>query len=154
MMLIEKNILVAEDDPNDAFLLKRAFAREGVKVSLRFAQDGQEAVDYLTGENGFNDRQEHPLPDLLLLDLKMPKLNGFEVLQWVRRQPGLNRMLVVMLTSSGEMEDINRAYDLGANSYLVKPTNHEDLSHIAKLVRDYWIDRNKRPEYGPIPLAS
>jgi CheY-like chemotaxis protein len=140
-----KKVLIAEDDPSDIFLLKRAFAAAGVTASLHFVRDGQEAIDYLEGEDIYSDRSTHPLPDLFLLDLKMPRLNGFDVLTWLRNQPGLKRLLVTILTSSDQPEDINRAYDLGANSYLLKPNNSQDLSDLVKRVQKYWLEINQRP---------
>ena len=94
---------------------------------VRVVTDGQEAIDYLRGEPPFMDRGTHPMPQLLLLDLKMPRLNGFEVLSWLKTQPGLRRLLAIVFSSSAEAGDINRAYDLGANSYLVKPHATEQL---------------------------
>jgi len=138
-------VLVAEDDPTDVFLLKRAFQLAQVPATLHFVRDGQEAIDYLEGQDGYKDRAEHPLPDLLLLDLKMPRLNGFDVLAWLRRQPGLKRLLVTVLTSSDQPDDINRAYDLGANSYLLKPHNSSQLSDLVAQVKRYWLDLNQRP---------
>ena len=89
-----KRVLIAEDDPGDVFLLQRAFSTAGVSASLHFVRDGQEAIDYLGGEASFADRTAYPLPELMLLDLKMPRLNGFDVLEWLRKQPGLRRLLV------------------------------------------------------------
>src|SRR5580765_2760140 len=98
-----KTILVAEDNPDDAFLLKRAFAQAGINVRLDFVQDGEQVIHYLKGENGYGDREAHPFPVLLLLDLKMPRLDGFDVLEWLRQQPGgLKRLLVTVLTSSDQ----------------------------------------------------
>lgn len=142
---MSKRVLIAEDDPSDIFLLKRAFALAQVPATLHFVRDGQEAIDYLEGDAGYKDRSAHPLPDLLLLDLKMPKLNGFDVLHWLRRQPGLKRLLVTVLTSSDQPDDINRAYDLGANSYLLKPHNSSDLSDLVAQVKRYWLDLNQQP---------
>ena len=142
---MSKRVLIAEDDPSDIFLLKRAFSLAQVPATLHFVRDGQEAIDYLDGDAGYKDRSAHPLPDLLLLDLKMPKLNGFDVLHWLRRQPGLKRLLVAILTSSDQPEDINRAYDLGANSYLLKPHNSTQLSELVALVKRYWLDLNQQP---------
>src|ERR1051326_8590666 len=85
---MSKRVLIAEDDPSDVFLLKRAFALAQIPATLHFVRDGQEAIDYLEGEAAYNDRTAYPLPDLMLLDLKMPKLNGFDVLSWLRRRPG------------------------------------------------------------------
>jgi len=138
-----KRVLVAEDDPGDVFLLERAFARAGVPAQLHFVRDGQEAIDYLGGEKQYANRELHPLPHLLLLDLKMPKLSGFDVLGWLRQQPGLKRLLVTILTSSDQPQDINRAYDLGANSYLLKPHNSESLSDLVKRMEQYWLELNR-----------
>jgi CheY-like chemotaxis protein len=139
-------ILVAEDDSSDAFFLQRAFQRAGIPTTLHFVRDGQEVLEYLRGDQQFADRKAHPFPRLLLLDLKMPRLNGFEVLDWLRRQPSLKRLLVVIFSSSEEIKDINRAYDLGANSYLVKPHAAEDLLELVGRLRNYWLETNKSPD--------
>jgi CheY-like chemotaxis protein len=140
-----KQVLIAEDDPSDVFLLRRAFSAAGVSASLHFVRDGQEAIDYLGGEANYSDRNEFPLPDLMLLDLKMPRLNGFDVLEWLRQQPGLKRLLVTILTSSDQARDIDRAYDLGANSYLLKPHGTTELAELVQRVQRYWLDLNQRP---------
>ncbi len=147
--MVDKRILIAEDDPGDAFLLERAFSKSGLNFVVSFVHDGQEAIDYLSGQNEYADRGKHPIPDLLLLDLKMPRVDGFEVLQWLRNQPGLSRMLVIVLTSSDQTRDINKAYELGANSYLVKPIELGDLENLASVVQNYWMGLNRRPEYTP-----
>jgi CheY-like chemotaxis protein len=142
---MRKKVLIAEDDPGDVFLLQRAFSTAQVPASLHFVRDGQEAIDYLEGDSAFSDRETYPLPDLMLLDLKMPRLNGFDVLSRLRQQPGLKRLLVTILTSSDEPQDINRAYDLGANSYLLKPHSSNELSELVKRVEKYWLEANQRP---------
>jgi CheY-like chemotaxis protein len=142
---MSKRVLIAEDDASDVFLLKRAFVLAEVPATLHFVSDGQEAIDYLEGDAAYQDRAAYPLPDLLLLDLKMPRLNGFDVLAWLRRQPGLKRLLVTVLTSSDQPDDINRAYDLGANSYLLKPHSSSDLSQLVAQVKRYWLDLNQCP---------
>ena len=142
---MSKRVLIAEDDASDIFLLKRAFAMAQVPATLHFVRDGQEAIDYLEGGAAYNNRAEYPLPDLMILDLKMPRLNGFDVLKWLRGQPGLKRLLVTVLTSSDQPDDINRAYDLGANSYLLKPHNSNELSELVGQVKRYWLDLNQRP---------
>src|SRR5436189_2858245 len=139
----KKKVLVAEDDPGDVFLLRRAFSLCGTSTTLLFVRDGQEVIDYLRGENEYADRKSFPLPDLLLLDLKMPRLNGFDVLEWLRDQPGLKRLLVTVLTSSDQPQDVNRAYDLGANSYLVKPHGSGELAELVQRVQRYWLESNR-----------
>ena len=145
-MIKRAGILVAEDDSTDAFLLKRTFAKAGTVATLHFVRDGQEAVDYLSGEGSFADRDQHPIPNLLLSDLKMPRLDGFQVLDWLRRQPGLKRLPVVILSSSNEPGDVNRAYDLGVNSYLVKPHSAERLSALVQQLNIYWLETNSSPD--------
>src|ERR1041385_7784029 len=105
IMSAQKTILVADDDSNDIFLLKRAFHKAGVDVHMEFLRDGEQVIRYLKGSDY---KGETPIPELLLLDLKMPRVNGFEVLEWIRRQPGLRRLLIIVLTSSDEPRDINR----------------------------------------------
>jgi len=141
-----ETILVAEDDTADAFFLKRAFAKVGVPTSLQFVRDGQEAIEYLQGEDDFANRLAHPLPDLLLLDLKMPRMDGFQVLDWVRQQPSFKRVPAIIFSSSPQDHDINRAYDLGANSYLVKPHSSEELVVLVEKLKLYWIETNKNPD--------
>src|SRR5205807_5891563 len=108
----------------------------------------EEAIEYLKGEGKFADRQEHPLPSLLLLDLNMPLRNGFEVLEWLRLQPGLRRLLVIVFTSSQLPEDVNRAFELGANSYLVKPHDFKKLEETARYLEEYWLKLNRCPDYA------
>jgi len=138
----KKTVLIAEDDADDVFLLQRAFSKAGINANLQFASDGEEAIRYLLSA----DQQENPIPDLLLLDLKMPRVDGFTVLDWVRKQPGLKRLLVTVLTSSGARVDINRAYDLGANSYLLKPFSNENLVQLVGHLQTYWLGINFAPE--------
>ena len=141
-----KRVLIAEDDPSDVFFLQRAFSAAALPTtSLHFVKDGQEAIDYLEGEKAYSNRDAFPLPDLILLDLKMPRLNGFDVLDWLRKQPQLKRLLVTVLTSSDQPQDINRAYDLGANSYLLKPHSTEHLSDLVKHLQKYWLELNRCP---------
>jgi CheY-like chemotaxis protein len=145
-MIKRAGILVAEDDSTDAFLLKRTFEKAGTVTSLHFVRDGQEVVDYLSGEGSFADREQHPIPSLLLSDLKMPRLDGFQVLDWLRRQPGLKRLPVVILSSSNEPGDVNRAYDLGVNSYLIKPHSAERLTALVQQLHLYWLETNSIPD--------
>ena len=136
------HILVAEDDPTDAFFFQRAFRRAGIPVALHFVRDGQEVIDYLRGTGPFADRGLYPYPQLLLLDLRMPRLDGFDVLQWIRKQPALSQLLVVLFSSSDEPRDISRAYDLGANWYMVKPHSMDELTEMVGRFKKYWLDAN------------
>jgi CheY-like chemotaxis protein len=125
-------VLVVDDSDTDGVLMRTVFERAGVVVPLRFVSDGVDAVAYLNGDGVYADRDRFPLPTVMLLDLNMPRKNGFEVLEWLRQQPTLKRLCVFVLSSSSRPEDIDRSYDLGANSYLVKPTNLDGLTHLAK----------------------
>ena len=139
-------ILLAEDDPNDVLLIQRAFQRNHVANPVQVVRDGEEALAYLSGQAPFADRERHPLPVLMLMDLKMPRKSGLEVLEWVRRQPGLKRLPIIVLTSSNQSPDINRAYELGANSYLVKPAGFDSLLDLVKNLDMYWLILNEKPE--------
>jgi CheY-like chemotaxis protein len=109
--------------------------------------NGDEVVDYLAGIAPYENRAVYPIPSLILLDIKLPRRSGFEVLEWIRKQrSGLKRLPVVMLTSSRHSADINRAYDLGANSYLAKPDTASKLGQLASLVQSYWFSCNENPD--------
>ena len=138
-------ILHVEDDPNDVLLVNRAIQKSNAAMIVRSVTDGDQALAYLAGRDSFADRQEYPLPHLVLLDLKMPRKSGLEVLAWIRQQPRLKRMVVVIFTSSKHDQDINRAYDLGANSYLVKPVGFDALQETMKQVNHYWGKLNQAP---------
>ena len=131
-MTTDPVILLVDDSPNDALLLAAVFQRSGFDRPPRLATSGEEAIAYLQGEGRYHDRTEFPLPAVMLLDLNMPRMNGLEVLAWIRRQPGLGRMAVYILSASSRREDINRAYALGANAFLVKPGRLDELTHLAK----------------------
>jgi CheY-like chemotaxis protein len=141
-------ILLVEDDPNDVLLTRRAFAKAGVSASLSVVEDGDAAVDYLAGTGPYADRTQYPLPTIVLLDLKLPRRSGLEVLTWIRQQSPLKRIPVVVLTSSRESVDVNRAYDQGANSYLVKPVSFEELAKLMHALNVYWDGWNVKPEMG------
>lgn len=124
---VSLNILVAEDNPDDLFLLQAAFERADVNSRLEPVGDGLEALAYLKGEGPFEDRASHPIPDIMLLDLNMPRRNGFEVLEWVRQNHEYARLVVHVLTASAREADVERAYELGANSYVTKPSRLDEL---------------------------
>ena len=139
-------ILLVEDSPDDALLIQRAFRKANLANPVQLVQDGEEAVAYLSGAPPFEDRARFPLPVFMLLDLKLPRRSGLEVLEWLRQRSDIKRLPVVVLTSSRETVDVNRAYDLGVNSYLTKPVGFEALLEMVKNVNLYWLVLNERPE--------
>ena len=141
-------ILHVEDDPNDVVLVGLAFRKAAIGVNLQVVNDGEQAVQYLSGEGPYGDRHAFPIPALVLLDVKLPRRSGLEVLSWVRGSEELRRVPVVMLTSSNQAGDVNRAYDLMANSYLVKPSALEDLVELVKKITGYWLELNVKPLIG------
>jgi CheY-like chemotaxis protein len=126
--------------------MQRAFRKANLTNPLHVARDGQEAIDYLSHRGKFADAKQYPPPTLMLLDLKMPRKNGFETLEWLRQQPGLKRTVAVILSSSSERDDINRAYDLGANSYLVKPGDFQALVSLVTSLAAYWLAANENSD--------
>jgi len=144
-------ILLAEDREDDIYLVRRAFQKGGIINPLFVVRDGEEAVAYLQGRGRYFNREEFPLPALLLLDLKMPKMDGFEVLKWIRQQSGFSSLRVVVLTSSDAIRDVNVAYHLGANSFLVKPMDFENVVELGKVIQDYWLHKSKTPESSREP---
>jgi len=139
-------ILLVEDNPSDVFLIQRAFSKATPVTTIQVVKDGGQAVDYLAGNGPYIDREFYPLPVLMILDLKLPRKSGFEVLEWLQQQPMLNRLPVVVLSSSDQPGDINRAYDLGVNSYLVKPLALHALLDIVDTIGLYWLALNEGPE--------
>lgn len=129
-------VLLVEDNEEDAFLLRRALKMESVTCDLQVAQDGQEAIDYLGGVGPFADRARHPVPVLVLLDLKLPYVNGFEVLAWVATQPACKDLSIIILTSSGEERDRERAEQFGIRTYFVKPPTRELVLAVAKRLQE------------------
>ena len=145
-------ILLAEDDPNDVILLQRAMGRASLSAdSLKVVRDGEEAISYLSGQANFANRDLYPLPALLLLDLKLPRKSGLEVLSWLRNQPQLRSLVVVFLTSSNSSEDVRLAYEAGANSYLVKPVEFTEMVEMMRALSFYWLEIN---EQLPLPAAA
>ncbi len=139
-------ILLVEDNPDDVLLIRRAFQKAGIGNPVVAVEHGDEAVAYLDGTGAYADRQRYPIPALVLLDLKLPRRSGLEVLAWVRQHEGLKRLPIVVLTSSRDEGDINKAYDLGANSYLVKPVAFDELLRLVCSVEGYWLMLNERPD--------
>ena len=146
MNVSHQTILLAEDNSTDALMVQRAFKKAHLMNPVHVVDDGDKAVAYLSGNGVYADREKYPLPVLMLLDLKLPRRSGLEVLEWLRQQEGLKRLPVVVLTSSKESSDVNRAYDLGANSYLVKPVDFDPLLEMVKTLGLYWVVMNEKPE--------
>ena len=141
--LTHQCILQVEDDENDVFLLERAFAHAGITNPVHVAMDGQQAIDYLAAAQGFGDVQNHPLPCLVLLDLKLPKISGLEVLAWIRQQPALKKLVVVLFSSSLAPAEVELAYELGANSFVQKPADFRETAEIAQLLKRWWLGYNQ-----------
>ncbi|PYV09743.1 MAG: two-component system response regulator [Acidobacteria bacterium] len=135
-------ILLVEDDENDVLFMTMALKGVGLTCPIRVAIDGREAQDYLSGAGKFADRHEYPLPYLVLLDLKLPRMPGLEVLKWLRERPEFDTTIVLVLTSSPMPEDIEGAYRLRANAYLVKPSGLENLRLMAQAIKDFWFIQN------------
>jgi DNA-binding response OmpR family regulator len=138
-----QTILLVEDEENDVVFMEMALEKAGLMQAFQVAEDGAEAIDYLSGQGEFADRVRYPLPAVVLLDLKLPKVMGMDVLKWIRNQAELDTMVVIMLTSSQQRSDIRMACSLGANSYLVKPSNPLELGEIVELIKRYWLKLNQ-----------
>ncbi len=139
-----KNILYVEDDQNDLWLLERAFRAEGIKESLHVVRDGVEAIAWLAGDGDYENRGKYPLPDLVLLDIRLQKVDGLAVLRWVRARLDLRTMPIIMFSSSYEAKDVTESYRQGANLFLVKPTAPEELRHIARFLVT-WLRHSQPP---------
>jgi CheY-like chemotaxis protein len=140
-------ILLVDDSENDLALAEVAFRRAGFTNRLQMVRDGEEAIAYLGGNGDYRDRTQFPLPSVVLLDLKMPRKSGFDVLKWLREQPGLGRIPVIVLTASMEIEDVKRAHELGASSFLVKPTALGELTAMMRCMRE-WLQYNHLPPHN------
>ena len=153
----ESVILLVEDSEEDILLLKRAFRNARIANSLNVVKDGEQAIQYLSGNGPHADRDRYPLPFLLLLDLRLPKLSGFEVLAWIRERSQLDDLIVVVLTNSDHVPDVTRAHELGAKSYLVKPGNFEELVEMMKRIRGRWLLLDRPPDapaFSNTPTAT
>ena len=140
-----KPLLVVDDNADEAFLTTRAFKSAGVQNPLVVVSDGGGAIDYLSGSGKYADRNVHPLPCLVLLDQKLPGRSGLEVLQWLRSQSGICTLPVLVLSASDFDSDVQTAYLLGANGYLVKPSRYEDMLAVAGAIKAYWLGANRAP---------
>jgi len=146
-------ILLVEDRPDDVVLVKRALAAAHVTNPLFVVSDGEEAFAYLDGVGLYADRLRFPLPQIMLLDLKMPKMDGFDVLRVVRNQPNFKGIRIIVLTSSEDIFDIQKAYELGASSFLVKPLDFEDYSSMMRTLSAFWLYTSRLPQVPASPPA-
>ncbi len=137
-----KTVLVVEDSEDDLFLMRMACKRTGIPHKLAFATDGDAAVQYLSGTGPYTDRVLNPVPDLVFLDIKLPKRDGHQVLGWIREQPAYKNLPVVMLTASARSTDVNRAYELGVTSYLRKTANQAEFGQAVRVILKYWLELN------------
>ncbi|MGP8199480.1 MAG: response regulator [Limisphaerales bacterium] len=140
----DQTILLVDDSKDDLMLMREAFKMAKCRHPLQEVHNGEEAIAYLKGESPYSDRDKFPLPIIMLLDLNMPRKNGFDVLTWVRVQPGLKRLAITILTASARSEDVENAFYLGANSFLVKPSNLETLATMMRCLCD-WVEINHFP---------
>ena len=140
-------ILVAEDDPNDTLLLKRAFKKNGVEMPVHVCADGEEAMEYLRGVGKYADREQYPFPRVLITDLKMPRCSGFDLLGWLRDHPECNLIPKIVLSASAEEQDVVKAYQLGANCYFQKPSTFDGLCEVVRLAHTFW----SRAALPPLP---
>jgi CheY-like chemotaxis protein len=139
---LSKSLLLVEDNEDDQFIMRRALEGAGLINPLIIVEDGESVVQYLQGAGKYSDRATYPMPALIFLDLKLPLRSGLDVLKWIRSQPELTAVVVVVLTSSSEARDITMSYRLGANSYLVKPPTPCDLLEMAKAFKWFWLEFN------------
>jgi len=155
MLTTQAIILLADDNEDDVLALRHALRRARIEAPLHVVEDGEEAIAYLRGVGKFSNRAEFPLPDLFLLDLRMPKVDGFEVLEWLRQQPSLAPLRTIVLTTSDDVFDVDRAYALGANSFLTKSMDLLDFGNTLQATFSYWLKTTRAPhvhrpgEFGP-----
>jgi CheY-like chemotaxis protein len=138
-------ILIADDDSAESFLVVRALQQAGVANRVVVVPDGDAAMAYLEGRGAYADRAAHPLPCLLLLDQKLPGCSGLDVLEWVRSRSTVPTLPVIVVSASTYDSDVQAAYLVGANGYVVKPASYEQTLEMAKAIKDYWLTVNRSP---------
>jgi len=146
-------ILQVEDEEADIYLLQYVFKQADIQVPVKTVTDGQIAIDYLSGAGSYADRDLYPLPFLILLDVKLPKLSGLDVLHWMRQQSKLKRIVVIVFSSSAQPGDVQRAYEWGAHSFLQKPADMEHTLEIARLLKGWWLEHNRYAGSSAPPQA-
>ena len=138
-------VLYVEDEESDVIFMRNAWKKMGLLNPLHVVTDGEKAVQYLSVEKKYANRDTHPMPCLVLLDLKLPKVSGLEVLEWIRQQPAIHQLPVVILSSSNKPEDVSAAYALRVNAYLVKPSQTDGLLKMVASLRDFWFAQVEGP---------
>jgi CheY-like chemotaxis protein len=138
-------VLIAEDNEDDALFLGRAFRKIGLKNPVQILTDGGEVMKYLKAEGKYADRQKHPFPGVLFLDIKMPRVSGFQVLEWLREHPECRVIPTMIFSSSSQPQDVTRAYQIGANAYFVKPNTLEELQEMLQYAYEFWARCAKPP---------
>ena len=146
MKSIQHQVLHIEDDPNDVLLVRMALRTAPRPPRIAVVEDGAAAIEYLRGDHKYADRSEHPLPTLVLLDIKIPRQSGLEVLRWIRSDIRFAATPVIMFTSSQNVDDVNRSYALGANAFLVKPVEFAEMKETLRVMADFWLTRNFLPQ--------
>src|SRR6185503_15205526 len=140
---MKPTILLVEDEESDRIFLKLAFEKAGITNPIQVATDGQQALDYFKGLGRFADREEFPIPYLVIMDAKLPRVNGLDLLKMIRAEVNLNAVIVLILTASDQAKDIAKAYQLGVNGYLVKPHTLEGLNRMIQALKDFWLVQNR-----------
>ena len=131
-------MLIVEDSVDDAFLIKRAFNKAGILNPIQVVVDGDEAISYLSGAGEYENRQIYPFPQFIITDLKMPRCGGFEILQWMKKNSHISVIPTIVWSSSKQPDDVRKAYELGATSYVVKPSDFTELQQMIRRIYDYW----------------
>ena len=145
-----RTVLLVDDNENDVLLMHRAFKKAEFHFPVQQVRDGEEAISYLKCEGIYGNRQQYPVPSMVLLDLNMPKKNGFEVLAWIQTQPQLQDLTIVVTTASTRPEDVARAYELGATCYLVKPSALAELGNMVRTLGDFVTIDHFPPRNGMV----
>lgn len=140
-----QTILLVDDDDNDIVLYQRAMKKAGIENPVRVVVDGQDAMQYLSGSGAYSSRTEHPLPQLIITDLKLPLKTGLDLVAWLRQQPKLRRIPAIVLSSTAHPGEIDRVYEAGANAFLVKPTGMDQLIELFTAIKHFWLSHNRPP---------
>ncbi len=143
---MEHIYLIAEDDQDTQLLIHRAFKQADLAAPLYFTNDGEQTIQYLAGRGKFADRNQFPLPAILLLDLKMPFKDGFDVLRWIRDNPSFRKLVVIMFSGSSLERDVEQAFELGVNSFVMKPVSFSELLQVIMAIHHYWFGCNHFPQ--------